>query len=125
MARPRTHFYPHRAAFAPDEILIYTAEGVLPLPEDSDLVLWLMHADAGAYTLAAPTAKHVGRKVTILGGTDFAHVVTSAAANIWDGTAGGNTTLTFAAVAGSAVRLRCVAANTWIAEFIQAVTPAA
>lgn len=125
MARPRTHYYPHRIAPAPKEILTYTAEGALRLPCQDDLVIYLLHADAGAYTLASPGVQHIGRTLTIFGGNDFAHVITSAASNIWDGTAGANNTLTFAAVRGSCIRLRCVAADTWLAEYIQAVAPTA
>jgi hypothetical protein len=63
-------------------------------------------ASAGAYTLAAPGAGNVGKRLTIICGTANAHVVTVT------GGAGGNT-LTFTNVVGASAELLAVSATVW------------
>lgn len=97
------------------------ADGAIPIRTG---IYLLSKAGVGAYTLAAPVAGDVGKTLTLIATTNNAHVVTSAAANIGDGTAGLNTTLTFAAFIGASVTLICNAANQWVTDAIVAVTPA-
>ncbi len=63
-------------------------------------------ASAGAYTLAAPGASNVGKRLVIIAGTAQAHVVTVT------GGAGGNT-LTFTAAVGATAELLAVSATVW------------
>jgi len=91
-------------------------------PVDADRTIVLTKATAAAITLAQPGV--VGRRLTIIAGTNAAHVVTSAAANIGDGTTGLNTTLTFAAFIGASVTLVSLTTTSWAVESIVAVTPA-
>lgn len=97
-------------------------DGAIPLGQDATILL--TKGTAGAYTLAAPSAAQVGRKLTLIAGSNAAHVVTSAAANIGDGTTGLNTTLTFAAFIGASVVIQANAANQWVVLALVAVTPA-
>lgn len=63
-------------------------------------------ATAGAYTLAAPGAGNVGKRLVIIAGTAAAHVITVT------GGAGGNT-LTFTAAIGASVELLAISATVW------------
>ena len=63
-------------------------------------------ATAGAYTLAAPGASNVGKRLVIAAGTAAAHVVTVT------GGAGGNT-LTFTAAIGASAELYAYSATVW------------
>jgi hypothetical protein len=63
----------------------------------------LTKGSAAAITLAAPSAQD-GTIIEITSTTDFEHVVT-VTGGLWDGTATTNTTITFPAVAGGAVRI--------------------
>lgn len=112
--RPRTIRYPHRAKFAPDEILALPADQAIPIVEDA--IFQLTKGSAGAYSVAAPGAANVGRKLIFLTGTDFAHVVTFTGTTLQDGTTGLNTTWTAAAFSGSSLTVRAVSATRWAVE---------
>lgn len=89
----------------------YQTQGYLvdgPLGMDSGLK-FLTKGSAGAYTLALPPADLDGQELIIVSKTAFAHVVTTPAAGIANGTTGAKTTLTFAAFVGASVTL--VASN--------------
>ena len=68
---------------------------------------------AAALTVAAPGAENIGRLITFLTATDFAHVVTFTGATLQDGTAGLNSTWTATAVAGCSLTVRAVSATRW------------
>jgi hypothetical protein len=96
----------------------YGQDGAIAVEDSQDT---LNKATAGAYTLADPThAQNFITKV-ITSRTAAAHVITGV--NIWDGTAGVNTTLTFAAVAGASVTLQAQN-GAWNVLALVAVTPA-
>jgi hypothetical protein len=65
----------------------------------------LTKGSAGAYTLAAPTADEGGRRLTIINGSAFAHVLT--ATNLIDDgvTGGAKDTATFGAFVGASIEL--------------------
>lgn len=112
--RPRTIRYPHRAKFAPDEIIAQAADIAIPVNEDA--IHLLTKGSAGAYSVAAPGAANVGRKLTFITGSDFAHVVTFTGTTLQDGTTGLNTRWTAAAFAGSSLTVRAVSATRWAVE---------
>lgn len=91
---------------------------------DVDATILITKGSAIAATVAAPGASGIGRRLRILSGTDFAHVVTFTGGTLWDGTAGANTTATFAAVQGSAIEVVGVTAAKWNVVSLNAVTPA-
>ena len=67
----------------------------------------LNKATAGAYTLAAPGAANVGKRLLVYSGTAQAHVVTVT------GLTGGNTQ-TFAAAIGNNFELYAASATLWV-----------
>lgn len=103
---------------------VVTIPGDGAIPIDRDGTYLLTKGSAAAITLAAPAAAAVGRRIKVIAGSNFAHVVTSAAANIGDGTAGLNTTMTFAALIGASFEIVCNAANQWVTTALVQVTPA-
>lgn len=103
---------------------VTTIPGDGAIPIDKDGTYLLTKGSAAAITLAAPVAASVGRRIKVIAGSNFAHVVTSAAANIGDGTTGLNTTMTFAAFIGASFEIVCNAANQWVTTALVAVTPA-
>jgi hypothetical protein len=73
----------------------------------------------GAATLAsvaAPGTAGIGVRMTIIGGTDFAHVITFTGATLWDGTTGANTTVTMTAFRGSSITVIGQTATVWLVE---------
>jgi hypothetical protein len=83
-------------------IVTYTADGAL---SKTTGVKKLAKTSAGAFTLAAPTAAEEGRRLTLVCGTAYAHVVT--ATNLLDDgvTGGAKDTITMAAFVGAMVEL--------------------
>lgn len=79
----------------------YTANGAIALL--SGLHVIEKTGSAAAMTVAAPTAAQDGTELTIIGNTDFAHVITFTGGTLLDGTTGANTTATLAAFKGSGV----------------------
>ncbi len=100
--------------FAPDLPITLTADGAIPI--DLDRTFLLSKSSAGAFTVAAPGAKNIGRKLVLLTGTDFAHVTTFTGTTLQDGTAGANSTWTATAVQGCALTVRAVSATKWNVE---------
>ena len=84
-------------------------DGALAIDRDATFVL--TKGSAAAITLADPGAANLGRRIVIIAGSDFAHVVTTTAA-IANGTAAKNT-WTSAAFIGSSITLRAVSATLW------------
>lgn len=80
----------------------YTADGAIPVAEG---IAVLTKTSAAAMTVAAPVSgTDDGLVVEIVGGTDFAHVVTFTGTTLLDGTTGANLKWTSAAFIGSALR---------------------
>lgn len=93
--------------------VLNTISGDGAIPIDRDGTYLLTKGSAAAITVAAPGAGNIGRVITILGGSDFQHVVTFTGGTLWDGTAGVNSTWTAAAVQGSAITFIAVSATAW------------
>lgn len=90
------------------------ADGAIPV--DRDAVINITKGSAIAATVAAPGAANIGRRLTIITGSDFAHVVTFTGTTLRDGTAGLNSTWTSTAVAGCSLTVRAVTAALWAVE---------
>ena len=97
----------------PGPLLTLTADAAIPIDQDRTVVL--SKGSAGAFTVAAPSTAAIaaGRTITLLTGTDFAHVTTFTGTTLADGTAGLNTTWTATAVSGCALTFVAVATNRW------------
>lgn len=103
------------------KVTSYLADGAI---STTGAVAKLTSTDAGAYTLAAPTAAQEGQELVIVSGTAFAHVIT--ATNLLDDgvTGGAKDTATFAAFVGASITL--IAADLkWIVVSKNLVTIAA
>jgi len=96
------------------EVITIPGDGAIPVTKDG--VYYLTKGSAAAITLAVPGAGNIGRKITITGGSDFAHVVTAASTSVHDGTTGGHGTLTSPAFQGGSLTLRAVTAAKWNVE---------
>lgn len=81
----------------------YSADGAIALTPG---IKTISKGSAAAMTLAAPGAAMVGKTITILSTTAFAHVVTATGCT-------GGTTLTFANVAGKNITLYARSATVW------------
>jgi len=81
----------------------YASDGAIALTEKWAL---LTKGSVGAYTLAAPGAGNVGKRMIITAGSAFAHVVTVT------GLVGG-TTVTFTNAIGHSCELLAVSATVW------------
>jgi hypothetical protein len=112
--RPRTISYPHNRDDAPDTITTLTGDGAIDISRNS--ITLLTKGSAAAVTVAAPGAANIGRKITVLGGSDFAHVVTFTGSTLRDGTTGASVTWTSAAFQGSSLVARAISATTWNVE---------
>lgn len=89
--------------------------GDATLPTDKDATFLLTKGSAAAIVLTAtPGAALIGRRITIIAGSNQSHVVTCTAA-IGNGTAA-KSTWTSAAFIGSSLTLRCVSATMWATE---------
>lgn len=90
-----------------------TVPGDSAIPIDRDGTYLLTKGSASANSVAAPGATGIGRKITILTGSDFAHVVTFTGTTLQDGTAGANSTWTATAVQGCSLTFVGVSATKW------------
>jgi len=99
---------------APGVPISFTADGACPV--DADAVVLISKGSAIALSVAAPGAGNVGRRITFLTTTNFAHVVTFTGTTLNDGTAGLNSTWTAAAVAGCSLTVIGVTAALWNVE---------
>jgi hypothetical protein len=95
-------------------VRVLSGDGAIPV--DVDGTYLLTKGSAAAMTLAVPGAGNEGRRITITGGTDFAHVVTAASTSVHDGTTGGHGTLTSPAFQGGTLTLVAVTAAKWNVE---------
>jgi hypothetical protein len=86
----------------------------------SDKNFLMTKGSAAAVTVAAPGSRNIGRKLTFITGSDFAHVVTFTGSTLKDGTTGAKITWTAPAFIGAAVTVRAVTATQWIVESKQA-----
>lgn len=81
--------------------------------------VFLEKTSAGAYTIAAPSSQD-GLRITIIGNTDFAHIVTFTGTTLLDGTTGANVTATFTAFKGSSITVVARGAF-WLVESLNLV----
>lgn len=109
--RPKTVRHGHRPKFAPEELTTVAADQAIPITEDA--TFYITKGSAAALTVAAPGAKNVGRRLTFIGGSDFAHVVTFTGATLHDGTTGGHATATSPAFQGGGLTVEAVTAAKW------------
>lgn len=96
--------------------VLNTISGDGAIPVDRDGIYLLTKGSAAAITVAAPGAANIGRRFTVLTGSDFAHVVTFTGTTLQDGTAGANSTWTATAVQGCALSVIAVSATKWNVE---------
>jgi hypothetical protein len=93
------------------ETTVYTNDGAITLTTG---VHFIEKTSAAAMTVAAPSSQD-GERLTIIGNTDFAHVITFTGTTLLDGTTGANVTATLAAFKGASVTV--VARGTsWLVE---------
>lgn len=111
MPLPRVVSYPHIPRFAVEPPIVLTGDGAIDISFDSTTLL--TKASAAAVSVAAPGAANVGRVIKILGGSDFAHVVTFTGSTLRDGTTGASITWTSAAFQGSSLTAVAISATTW------------
>jgi hypothetical protein len=114
MALPRVVRYGNAILPAAIPPTIMAADGAAFIGEDS--CIQITKTSAAAISVAAPGLANIGRRITFLTGSDFAHVVTFTGTTLQDGTAGLNTTWTATAVAGCALTVRAVSATLWCVE---------
>ncbi len=81
-----------------------------------DRTYYLTKGSAAAVTVAAPGATNIGRKLTFITGSDFAHVVTFTGSTLKDGTTGAKITWTSPAFIGSSITVRAATATLWVVE---------
>lgn len=112
--RPTILRYRHAAKFAPDVPITVAVDGAIPV--DVDATYYVTKGSAWAGTIAAPGAANIGRKITVHGGSDFAHVLAFTGATLHDGTTGGHAVATSAAFQGSSITVRAVTAVKWSLE---------
>jgi hypothetical protein len=98
-----------------DQGFITAVTGAIPLPEGMrDSTQVLTGPSAGAYTLAAPSLAQDGVRLTLIGGSAFAHVIT-ATPGVFEGTTGGaHVTLTSAAFTGSTLVLQALKGSWYV-----------
>lgn len=88
-------------------ISTYASDGAIAFTEPRNTAK-LTKGSAGAYTLAAPTAAQEGYRLTIIGQSAFAHVVT-ATGLLDDGVTGGaKNAATFGAFVGTSLELLAI-----------------
>lgn len=96
---------------------VLTADGAVAVTSG---ITYLEKTSAGAFTIAAPSSVDATRR-TIIGNTDFAHVVTFTGTTLLDGTTGANLTATFTAFKGSSITIVARGAF-WLLESNNLVT---
>ncbi len=107
-----------RSAAAKVNLAIAAIEGFTAEPADAAIPIvtgsyFLNKTSAGAYTVAAPSSQD-GTILRLVGGTNFAHVVTFTGTTLLDGTTGANLTVTFTAFAGGALTVQARGANWYV-----------
>lgn len=122
MPRPRTVTYPHVGVFAAEPPAILTVDGAIPI--DRDRTFSIEKGSAFAGSIAAPGEANVGRELTFINGSAFAHVLTFTGTTLEDGTAGLNTTYTMVNIAGCAITVVARSATRWSVKSLQLGTVA-
>lgn len=111
MPRPRVIRYPHVPRFQAEPPILMPTDQAVPI--DVDQVYIATKGSAGAYSIAAPGAANVGRRLKLLTGSDFAHVFTFTGSTLRDGTTGASITWTATAFQGCALEVVAINATTW------------
>jgi len=112
---PRVVNYPHIPRFAPEPPVPLSADGAIPI--DVDQVFLINKAgSAAALTIAAPGAANIGRRIKVLTGSDFAHVVTFTGSTLRDGTTGAKITWTAPAFEGAGAEFVATTATRWLLQ---------
>jgi len=111
---PRLLRFPYFARYTADVPTTIAGDAALPIDEDGTFVL--TKGSAAAISVAAPTDQNIGRKITVISNSDFAHVLTFTGTTILDGTTGANLTWTAAAFGGSSLTFRAISATRWAVE---------
>ena len=91
-----------------------TADGALVISEDGTYLL--SKTSALALSVAAPGAINVGRRIRLIVGTDFAHVVTFTGSTLRDGTTGAKITWTTVAFTGCSLEIVAITALLWAVQ---------
>jgi len=89
----------------------YASDGAISLVNQ---IGYLTKGSAGAYTVNAPGAANI--RITLVAGTDFAHVITFTGGTLKDGTTGAKTTVTMTAFIGSCITFFSVSTTQWVVE---------
>jgi hypothetical protein len=90
-----------------------TGDGAVTIASGTVL---LTKGSAAAITVAAPGTAGIGARITIVSGSNFAHVVTFTGGTLGDGTTGLNTTVTMTAFIGSSITVIANTATQWVVE---------
>lgn len=109
--RPRYNRTRSRLDQEPAEIIPLDTNGALPIGKDR--VYQITKGSAIALSVAAPGAANIGRRILVMGGTDFAHVITFTGSTLRDGTTGASVTSTFPAFQGASLEFITVSATGW------------
>lgn len=96
-----------------ENLLTYTGDGAITLTSQ---VALLTKGSAAAMTVAAPGTAGIGARITIVSGSNFAHVITFTGGTLGDGTTGLNTTVTMTAFIGSSITVIANTATQWVVE---------
>lgn len=80
------------------------ANGAIPVPNRNTTYIIMKGSALASSTFADPSTSQDGLEVTFIGGTDFAHVITTV--SVHDGTTGAHTTLTSPAFIGGSLTLK-------------------
>lgn len=96
----------------------YSADGAIAITASGNAVI--TKGSAAAMTVAAPSSQD-GTEITIISGSNNAHVITFTGTTLYDGTTGANTTVTMAAFIGAAVTI-LASGSIWLVKNYHAVT---
>lgn len=96
--------------------VVLTSDGAITIQTST---VYLEKTSGGAFTIAAPSSQD-NTRITIIGNTDFAHVITFTGSTLLDGTTGANSTATFTAFKGSSITIVARGAF-WLVESLSLV----
>lgn len=94
-------------------LVTYADDGAITLVSQIAL---LTKGTAAAMTVAAPGTAGIGARITIVSGSNAAHVISFTGGTLGDGTTGLNTTVTMTAFIGSAITVIGNTATQWVVE---------
>ncbi len=86
-------------------VKVASGDGAIAIPVGREAIVAITKGSAAVLTLAAPAAGDDGKRLTVVSETAFAHVVTTPANKIQDGTTTTKDTATFAAHPGASIVL--------------------